>query len=256
MGSEVLLQRIWSDRKCAEHFLEDGVRKEQTLTADRLREVLDYNRSTGAFKNRIARGVAKVGEAPKMMIKAKGYGYIRIDQQDYTAQSLAWLHVRGEWAPSPIRFDDGDKTNFRFDNLRLSTSVSGDFDHSTAEGRAAYLKAHRVENPQYWRESFLRKRFGITLDQYNAKLSGQGGLCAICRKPGTEKRLGAIKNLAVDHCHETGKVRGLLCTACNTGIGKLMDSPEILRAAATYIERHQKPLGDNIVRLNLKKDAT
>jgi hypothetical protein len=55
--------------------------------------------------------------------------------------------------------------------------------------------------------------------------------CAIC--------LGFMKRANVDHCHETGKRRGLLCSGCNTAIGKLKDDPEVLRRAADYIESYQ-----------------
>lgn len=54
----------------------------------------------------------------------------------------------------------------------------------------------------------------------------QGGRCAVC---------GEEKKLHVDHCHDTGKVRGMLCFACNTGIGKLKDDPDLLLAAHRYL---------------------
>jgi hypothetical protein len=84
---------------------------------------------------------------------------------------------------------------------------------------------------------FLNYRYGITLEQYNALLEEQGGRCAICRvdEPG-----GSLTKWAVDHCHNSLKVRGLLCTACNMGIGQLGDDPARLRAAADYIERSQQ----------------
>lgn len=62
----------------------------------------------------------------------------------------------------------------------------------------------------------------------------QGGLCAICKK------LLGIKGLNVDHCHLTHKVRGLLCTNCNLGIGCFGESIELLRAAIEYLREHSK----------------
>lgn len=85
----------------------------------------------------------------------------------------------------------------------------------------------------------LRCRYGITLDQYNAMVDQQGGLCAICGKPETRLHLGKLKRLATDHCHERKKVRALLCHQCNTGIGSFGDDPARLRAAADYLERHK-----------------
>jgi hypothetical protein len=78
----------------------------------------------------------------------------------------------------------------------------------------------------------LKKRYGITLDQYCAIHEAQRGRCAIC---GTES-CATGKRLAVDHCHKTGKIRGLLCQACNTAIGKLKDDPDLIRRAASYVE--------------------
>ena len=87
------------------------------------------------------------------------------------------------------------------------------------------------------RESRLRINFGITLEQYNTMLQGQGKTCAVCNcKCATGKRL------AVDHCHGTGKIRGLLCTGCNTSLGALKDSPTILASALRYLAKHGKVL--------------
>jgi hypothetical protein len=100
----------------------------------------------------------------------------------------------------------------------------------------------RPKKPQrksmIWRERDLQKNFGIDLADYQRMFVEQEGACAICRQPETEKRNGKAKWLAVDHDHTTGAVRGLLCVACNTGIGKLGDDPARLRAAATYLESH------------------
>jgi len=65
----------------------------------------------------------------------------------------------------------------------------------------------------------------------------QGGVCAVCRLPETQmSRNGVVKSLSVDHNHDTGDVRALLCQTCNTGIGNLKDNPELMRRAAEYIE--------------------
>jgi hypothetical protein len=80
---------------------------------------------------------------------------------------------------------------------------------------------------------WLRTKYGITLVDYEAMLAVQKGVCAICSQPPT----GYRKYLGVDHCHETGKVRGLLCVKCNVAIGQLLDQPNLLRRAAEYLER-------------------
>jgi hypothetical protein len=79
----------------------------------------------------------------------------------------------------------------------------------------------------------LRSKYGITLVEYDAILSRQGGGCAICGSKQSGGRWS--EQLHVDHCHDTGKVRGLLCETCNRGLGLFHDSPEKLRAAAAYL---------------------
>lgn len=79
----------------------------------------------------------------------------------------------------------------------------------------------------------LRNKYGIGSDEYNRLLLSQGNGCAICGEPQADAR---GRRLHVDHCHETGNVRGLLCLACNAGLGFFRDEPWKMRAAADYIE--------------------
>jgi hypothetical protein len=79
----------------------------------------------------------------------------------------------------------------------------------------------------------LRRLYGITLEQYNERMAEQGGLCGLCqRAPETDRRMH------VDHDHETGKLRELLCHHCNHLLGNARDSVERLRLAIAYLERH------------------
>ena len=100
----------------------------------------------------------------------------------------------------------------------------------------------RRENPippteefrRYQRDWQLRKRYGITQEDFERMALSQNHLCAICGEipSGTDKR-GDL--LHVDHCHDTGVVRGLLCNRCNIGISNLKHDPAILRNAAEYL---------------------
>jgi len=97
-------------------------------------------------------------------------------------------------------------------------------------------KQYRDENPKKKEQSKgqrLKYKFGITLDDYNKMFAEQGGCCAICG----DHQSNHQRAFAVDHCHDTGKVRGLLCINCNTGIGKLNDDPALLRIAISYLEK-------------------
>lgn len=79
------------------------------------------------------------------------------------------------------------------------------------------------------RDTNLRQKFGITLEDYNNMLTSQNGVCAICGQ------LDGKRSLAVDHCHKTGKVRGLLCRRCNVSIGLLEDNTIFLLNAVRYL---------------------
>lgn len=93
------------------------------------------------------------------------------------------------------------------------------------------------------RQHTLLKKYGITREGYDALLDEQNGVCAICEHPEKQKdvRYGTPLFLAVDHDHNTNKVRGLLCSACNVAIGKMDDDPGRLRKAAEYLERQSPP---------------
>lgn len=74
----------------------------------------------------------------------------------------------------------------------------------------------------------LKKRFGLPYEEWQRMLADQGGRCAICPRPATD----------VDHDHETGKVRALLCNSCNKGLGFFRDDPDLLRRAEEYLNDH------------------
>lgn len=80
------------------------------------------------------------------------------------------------------------------------------------------------------------KKYDLTLADYNVIFEQQGGICAICGQPELATAgFGVPKSLAVDHNHETGQVRGLLCSACNIGLGCMKDDPNILAKAIAYL---------------------
>ena len=100
-------------------------------------------------------------------------------------------------------------------------------------GTAEYQRMYRKRRPEVGREAQRRWRmksiYGTTVEDYDAMFEQQGGVCGICHHPQESKKL------AVDHCHETGKVRGLLCENCNTGLGKFKDDPALLDAAKEWL---------------------
>lgn len=98
-------------------------------------------------------------------------------------------------------------------------------------------KTLEYNRTHYHRSGVHYRRYGLTKEQFDALLQSQQGVCAICQQPETVIVRGRLRPLHIDHDHTTGRVRGLLCSACNTAIGKMKDDPSILRAAATYLER-------------------
>lgn len=127
--------------------------------------------------------------------------------------------------------------NFYWREPRICTSSP----EARAQAAAFSREWYRANTDKARNGKFLQV-FGITLAQYDAMLESQSGVCLICQKPETriDNRTGKPSRLAVDHCHGTKKVRGLLCSACNKGIGHFKDSPTLLRQAALYLEAHNE----------------
>lgn len=96
-----------------------------------------------------------------------------------------------------------------------------------------YAKEWRKNNPLYGRFTNLKLKYGITHKEYDEMLEKQNGVCAICGDP-SRKPYG----LHVDHNHDTGKIRKLLCGRCNTALGFTRESVKILEAMIAYIKEH------------------
>jgi len=99
----------------------------------------------------------------------------------------------------------------------------------------AYYRTRRLEPEVKRREraGHLMRKYGMTVDQYDAMLEGQGGGCFICGRPPREDI-----SLHVDHDHSTGKFRGILCFCCNNALADFQEDPELLKKAASYVSWH------------------
>ena len=89
---------------------------------------------------------------------------------------------------------------------------------------------------EYDRKKKLRTKYNMTIEQYDSVLKEQNNCCKICSTHESEFN----KRLAVDHCHTTGKIRGLLCMACNILLGKAKDNINILNNAINYLNNNSK----------------
>lgn len=112
------------------------------------------------------------------------------------------------------------------------------------DGKSSYCKPCATERSRQWRlknrdrarDTYLQKEYGISLAQHTQMFLDQSGSCAIC---GVEECNAPRSTLFVDHDHNTGEVRGLLCHHCNSGLGHFMDNPEWLKGAAVYLSKEK-----------------
>lgn len=135
-------------------------------------------------------------------------------------------------------FQDFAKSKDTRDGLQLKCKqCNKEYRAANRDKLLAQSKQYREANKdtvsasiRAWR---LRNDFGISVEDYGRMHTEQGGCCACC---GTPESL-LPRRLAVDHCHETGQVRALLCTNCNIGIGMFKEDIQRLEQAITYLER-------------------
>ena len=99
----------------------------------------------------------------------------------------------------------------------------------------------RAADPEYDRRRNFRQKYKITIEQYDAMYRDQNGVCAICARLNLSGR-----RLAVDHDHDTGKIRGLLCSRCNSAIGLARESLDVLKMTVVYLEKH-KSLSEAVI---------
>lgn len=113
--------------------------------------------------------------------------------------------------------------------------VNGSY-HKNKEYYSVYRKEWRAKNKETLaiksREKHLRIKFGITQNEYELLASKQNGICLICGKQ-------PKKTFHIDHDHETGQIRGLLCCPCNQMLGLAHDNPDVLESAAKYLNAHK-----------------
>ena len=116
------------------------------------------------------------------------------------------------------------------------TRVNNEYRKDNKEKIQLIKKREYRKNEGRYRDYNLKRTYGISLEDYNKTLEKQEGNCYICKSKKTTRK---NNRLDVDHCHKTGKVRGLLCSYCNSLIGNCKESIDILQNAIEYLEYHR-----------------
>lgn len=107
-----------------------------------------------------------------------------------------------------------------------------------ARKRAARIAA----NPAMESQRNIKRQYGLTPEEHAEKLKNSNHVCDICEKPETsvDGRTGSLRILSVDHCHNSKKLRGMLCTRCNTTIGRVEENTELLEKMINYLNKYKE----------------
>jgi hypothetical protein len=129
---------------------------------------------------------------------------------------------------------------YRLEHIEDKTKYEKERYKRESSKQKEYSKKYRMEHREWEKNSQLKSRYGITLDEYNELSVKQNGVCAIClNNEKSKNKFGNTRNLYVDHDHKTGKVRGLLCHNCNSMLGYSGDNPMILKIGKDYLIRNK-----------------
>ena len=124
-------------------------------------------------------------------------------------------------------------------NLEQKKEYNKEYHIQNKDKRNEYSKKYDLKNKDIRKDRDRKrnlKKYNLTEDQYNKMLSDQNYSCKIC----DTHEIKLTRKLAVDHCHATGKIRGLLCNACNTSLGKLKEDTKIMQKLIEYVKEHNE----------------
>lgn len=133
---------------------------------------------------------------------------------------------RKNWISDTEIFCSKCKTVKNIDEFGKSKSRSTGIQYYCKLCMYIYKRENNLKNFELYREYRRRNKYGLEIGEYDKFLQKQNFKCAICNLE---------KKLIIDHCHKTGRVRGLLCQTCNSALGKVKDNIEILASAIMYL---------------------
>lgn len=140
----------------------------------------------------------------------------------------------GEDKPLDDFYNDGRKEGRKLSRCKTCITLYNNKwrENNKDRSRAAARNRYKIE-PLKHKVKRIKSKYGISEEKYLEMLTAQGNKCAICRTHFDELHMAHT-----DHCHTTGKVRGILCFTCNRGIGLFKDNPDFLYSAARYLENN------------------
>ena len=118
---------------------------------------------------------------------------------------------------------------------KCAREIKKEYRKNNGEKVRSQQRAWAKANPDRKREHLIKCLYGISIEQYMYVLEKQNGVCAICKQPELSIRRGSYKSLDVDHNHETGEIRGLLCSACNAALGLLKEDAQRIESLLAYL---------------------
>lgn len=127
------------------------------------------------------------------------------------------------------------------DNFKWQEHLKRKPDETRKEWWARKWAARQAQNPSMERARHFKRKYDITLEEYELRLHKQDFKCEICKAQETsfDGKSGTLRRLAVDHCHKTNKVRGLLCWRCNAVLGKVEEDIDLLERMKFYLLEHK-----------------
>src|SRR5262245_29670820 len=164
----------------------------------------------------------------QVLYRKKHKERIRVQNREYTRANRAKINARHR-----LRYKE-DPEKFRLRSRQKYAKHS----EANKDRARAYRAAHPDRIRVYSRRSTLKRRYGLSEAEFHALLREQGNSCLICKMQFSTERLAAV-----DHCHTSGKVRGILCRQCNTAIALLGEHRNRFERAIEYLERAKASAG-------------
>lgn len=135
---------------------------------------------------------------------------------------------------------DGSKP-FGPDNFRWQENLKRKKDETNKEWWDRKRKARIAANPAMESQRNIKRQYDLSPEEHEEKLKNSNYVCEICKNSETtfDGRTGSLRKLSVDHCHNSKKLRGMLCNRCNTTLGKVDDNVELLMEMINYLNKHK-----------------